>query len=453
MSVSEYYYPKSLAPQGILFFTTRSFVQLHISHLLPVNMKFLSLTAGVLLASAAVAAPIEVRQANIDVTVLQFALTLEHLENTFYKEALGNFTQQMFMDAGFSATYYNNVKFIATDEESHVLFLETAITAAGYAPVAACSYNFQFTDVRSFITLSSVLEGVGTSAYLGAAGLITDKATLTAAGSILVTEALHTSMQRGAIGEVPMANPNGTPLDPMAVFTLAASFITACPSTNAALPFTAFPPLMVDGSVCTCEEPSCAPSQITKREPGWGDWKPTSTAYATAYASAASAASATPYCSPPMAGASIMLTAAMDVPAGSYVTFVSGLVITSVKPSSMDGANVQVAIPSEAQAQTYVFITNSDIEGMFNDTAVLFGPAILEGILLHPCILYPTTLAILLTYDLLSGPTSTIIQQYYLEVGVGNVVRKPLRPSWSQSLFSWAQPLGKWAKTYIHEMK
>ena len=340
-------------------------------------MKFLSLTAGALLASAAVAAPIEARQANIDVTVLQFALTLEHLENTFYKEALGNFTQQMFMDAGYSATYYNNVKYIATDEESHVLFLETAITAAGYAPVAACSYNFQFTDVQSFITLSSVLEGVGTSAYLGAAGLITSKAYLTAAGSILVTEALHTSMQRGAIGEVPMANPYGTPLDPNSVFTLAASFITACPSTNAALPFTAFPPLMVDGSVCTCEEPSCVPSQITKREPGWGDWKPTSTAYAPA-------ASATPYCSPPMAGASVMLTGANEVPAGSFVTFVSGLMITSVKPSSIDGANVQVMIPSQAQGQTYVFITTSDIEGMFTDSAVLFGPAILEGILLHP---------------------------------------------------------------------
>jgi hypothetical protein len=345
-------------------------------------MKFLSLAASALLAGASVAAPVKARQANIDVTVLQFALTLEHLENTFYKEALGNFTQDMFVEAGYSATYYNNIKFIATDEESHVLFLQTAITAAGYAPVAACSYNFEFTDVQSFITLSSVLEGVGTSAYLGAAGLITDKAILTAAGSILVTEALHTSMQRGAIGEVPMANPYGTPLDPMAVFTLAASFIVACPSTNAALPFTAFPSLMADGSVCTCEEPSCVPSQITKRKYGWGDWEPTPTAYSPAASSPA--ASATPFCPPPMAGASTMLTAAKEVPAGSYVTFVSGLMVKSVKPSSINGVNVQVAIPSEAQGQTYVFITKSDVEGMFTDSAVLFGPAILEGILLHP---------------------------------------------------------------------
>lgn len=63
---------------------------------------------------------------------------------------------------------------------------------------------------KSFITLSSVLEGVGTSAYLAGAPLITSKQYLTVAGSILVAEALHTSMQRGAIGEVPMANPYGT---------------------------------------------------------------------------------------------------------------------------------------------------------------------------------------------------------------------------------------------------
>jgi hypothetical protein len=93
-------------------------------------------------------------------------------------------------------------------------------------------------------------------------------------------------------------------------------------------------------------------------------------------------------CAPPSAGASITLTAASAIPAGSYVTFVSGLAVVSVQ-GTISGNSVTVVVPSIAAGQTYVFVSNSDVEGALVDSAVLFGPAIVEGMYPSPpCVLY-----------------------------------------------------------------
>lgn len=293
-------------------------------------MKFQSsVAAGALLLSTVSAHPAPVKRQDIDTTILQFALTLEHLENVFYKQALSMMPESDFVAAGYPEPYYSNLKYISHDEESHVEVLSSAIMAAGATPVAPCTYDFGFTDVKSFITLSSVLEGVGTSAYLGAAGLITSKAYLTVAGSILVTEALHTSMQRMAVGEVPAANPYYTPLDPMSVYTLAASFITACPASNAPLPFMAFPTLMA-----------------TQGMPGAPDMTFTFSTEAT-------------------------------VASGAYLTFVNGLAVESVM-ATMAGGMLSAAIPMDVSGQTYVFVTSSAANGTLMDSMVVAGPAIIE---------------------------------------------------------------------------
>ena len=77
----------------------------------------------------------------------------------FYKQGLSSFPESDFTDAGFSTQYYDNLKYIAHDEESHVVALTAALSAAGASPVAACVYDFPFTDAKSFVTLASVLEG------------------------------------------------------------------------------------------------------------------------------------------------------------------------------------------------------------------------------------------------------------------------------------------------------
>ncbi|KAI9813669.1 MAG: hypothetical protein M1827_003740 [Pycnora praestabilis] len=210
------------------------------------NALLLALNAGF-----SVAGPIAKRVATPAVNdgiILNYALTLEYLERKFYQEGLANYTQADFVAAGFPDPFYGNLQEIYQEEQTHVAFLTTALEAAGIQPVEELTYKFGVSDVTSFVTLSSVLEGVGVSAYLGAAASIASKAYLTAAAAILTVEARHVAYVRASIGESPFPNSFDTPLDFNEVYSLASAFITSVPANNTVLPFKAFPTLTLQCS-------------------------------------------------------------------------------------------------------------------------------------------------------------------------------------------------------------
>ncbi|KAG5650436.1 hypothetical protein H0H81_012287, partial [Sphagnurus paluster] len=198
-----------------------------------------------------------------DSTVLNFALTLEHLENAFYKEALAKYDEDAFHNAGLPTWARGRFAQVGAHEEAHVNFLASALGDKATQP---CTYNLYVpglqvkwqrltiaildsphNDPKSFAALSQVLEGVGVSAYVGAAGLIENKSYLTAAASVLATEARHASWVASAVrGGSGWSGALDVPLTLDTVYTLAASFITACPSTNPPLPVKAFPALTFD---------------------------------------------------------------------------------------------------------------------------------------------------------------------------------------------------------------
>ncbi|GAA5970794.1 hypothetical protein JCM8115_002946 [Rhodotorula mucilaginosa] len=167
-----------------------------------------------------------------DATVLNFALTLEHLEAKFYADALAKFDQNCFDQKG----YYHLrplLEQVAADEADHVTFLTTALKAANVTAVQPCEYSFPYTDVPDFLALAQVVENVGVSAYLGAAGDISDKTYLTAAGSILTVEARHNAFFRLLNRYTPFPQPMDTPLSASAVVTLVSPFFKSCPSGSA----------------------------------------------------------------------------------------------------------------------------------------------------------------------------------------------------------------------------
>lgn len=134
-------------------------------------MKFSSAIAAALAVGLSLAVPAELEKRHIvytpkvnDADILNYALTLEFLERKFYSEGLAKFTHEDFVKAGFADPFYANLEEIYVDEKTHVSFLSGALKAAGYTATVELQYKFGLTTPKAFVTLSSVLEGVGVSA-------------------------------------------------------------------------------------------------------------------------------------------------------------------------------------------------------------------------------------------------------------------------------------------------
>jgi rubrerythrin len=125
---------------------------------------------------------------------LNFALTLEHIEDAFYRSAL---------EKDFIPKQHREVfNHIGLHEAEHVKFLTGALgSAAGKPPAADFTAGGKYADVFSnfetFLTLSQTFEDLGVAAYKGQAGnLIENGDILTAALQIHSVEARHAAIVR-----------------------------------------------------------------------------------------------------------------------------------------------------------------------------------------------------------------------------------------------------------------
>ncbi|KAL1914415.1 uncharacterized protein VTP21DRAFT_8933 [Calcarisporiella thermophila] len=182
---------------------------------------------------------------NSDLDILNFALTLEHLEAIFYREGLKKFNAEHFEKAGFEKDTYERFSEIGNQEKTHVETIQSVIKGLNGTAVEECEYNFPFNDVKGFVGLSKVLEGVGVSAYNGAAKDVQSKDILTAAASILAVEARHNAFIRKVLHENPSPTAFDTPQGSRQIFTLAAGFIKSCPK-GSDLNIKPFPSLTVE---------------------------------------------------------------------------------------------------------------------------------------------------------------------------------------------------------------
>jgi rubrerythrin len=149
-----------------------------------------------------------------DLAILNFALTLEYLEATFYTEASG-----LSGDASTFATL------VAAHENTHVTALKKTIKSLGGKPVAKPEFDFMGTNQEQakFISTAFVLENTGVHAYLGQAGNLKSKALLAAAASIVTVEARHAAAIATIYNDSPYSDKTTYSITPDGAFDVAYS--------------------------------------------------------------------------------------------------------------------------------------------------------------------------------------------------------------------------------------
>ncbi len=157
-----------------------------------------------------------------DIDILNFALTLEYLESTFYQEALRQVN-------GLSGDVQALTEQLEADEVAHVEALTKTIEDLGGKPVKAPEVDFgnAFGDEDAYLELSQTFEDTGVSAYNGAAPEIQATEVLAAAGSIVQIEGRHAALIRFTRGEEPAPTAFDETLDMQEVLDAVEPFIVA----------------------------------------------------------------------------------------------------------------------------------------------------------------------------------------------------------------------------------
>ena len=118
-----------------------------------------------------------------DLGILNYALTLEYLETTFYEKVVAS--------GLFSGSVGSLIKTFGGQEKTHVEALKGAVEKLGGTPAANPNGKFPITSASQVAELAYTVENLGASAYLGQAANIQSPEILATALAIHTVEARH----------------------------------------------------------------------------------------------------------------------------------------------------------------------------------------------------------------------------------------------------------------------
>ena len=136
-----------------------------------------------------------------DVDVLNYALTLEHLEHAFYRDGVEAYSDEELMNADALGEFSEQVRMTVPDrlrtlrdhEKAHVDAIVTTIENLGGTPVEEATYEFGYENPSELLAIGKALENTGVAAYAGAAPTVENDDVFGAAAAIHDVEARHAS--------------------------------------------------------------------------------------------------------------------------------------------------------------------------------------------------------------------------------------------------------------------
>jgi len=168
-----------------------------------------------------------------DLDVLNYALTLEHLENAFYRDGLKQYSDAELKNADALSEFGSTVREkvpshlerAGAHEAAHVSAITDTIEKLGGSPVEEANYDFGYTNPSEFLGVAKALENTGVAAYKGAAGTVMADAVFDAAISIHSVEARHASFLNELNLESPFPAAVDQPKSMEEVVEIASQFI------------------------------------------------------------------------------------------------------------------------------------------------------------------------------------------------------------------------------------
>ena len=128
-----------------------------------------------------------------DIGILNYALTLEHLETAFYADVVKS--------GLFKGADLETIRKFGQEEAEHVQALTAAVKQLGGKPAPEPKAEFPLKDAKSVLELAGTVENLGAAAYLGQAANIKSPEVLASALAIHSVEGRHAAVLNTLLGE------------------------------------------------------------------------------------------------------------------------------------------------------------------------------------------------------------------------------------------------------------